>query len=270
PEKTFDQWQNDALSNVLSVTLDGSKPSARHVLSEVAYELRAEGVPALITTATLERVLVARLDEAAVEACGTGGFGYLAGCWQTAHAVVGNLCGPKGRALDAAVREARVGALRTAQALLVSYMGLALQLPDMFAQGGRAGQAIIADALMADDGANALAAVLPELLEQLAARFADDGLPEVVAPIVGELALRTLLRANHSLLQPGFRRVLAALETLTASRPIAQALPHMATFDPGDCAGRRMQTGTALGPVLALSGFPGSDEAISRVYYADA
>ncbi|KAJ2713679.1 Ubiquitin conjugation factor E4 [Coemansia spiralis] len=220
--------------------------------------------------ATLERALVARLDEAAVAACGTGGFAYLVGCWQTAHTVASNLCGPKGQALGAAVRETRVGALRAAQALLVSYMGLALQLPDMFPQGGRTGQAVVADALMADDGTNALAAVLPDLLDQIAARFADDGLPETMAPIVGELSLRSLLRANHSLLQPGFRRVFAALDMLTANRQIAQALPHMATFDPAECSGRRMQTGTALGPIMALSGFPGSDEAITKVYYADA
>ncbi|KAJ1726284.1 Ubiquitin conjugation factor E4, partial [Coemansia biformis] len=270
PAKTFAQWQNDAFSNVLSVTLDDAKPGGRYLLKDIADELRSEGVPALISTETLERVLVARLDEAAVAVSGIGAFEYLVASWQSVHAVIANLCGPKGRALDAGVREERTGALRTAQALLVSYMGLVVQFPEMFSQTGRLGKVVIADALMNDDGSNALSAILPELLEQIAARFAGDGLPEVVAPVVSELRLRLLARANHSLLQPGFRRMFAALETLTANRQIAQAIPHMDTFDPSDCSGRRMQTGTALGPFLAVSGFPASDESITRVYYADA
>ncbi|KAJ2809394.1 Ubiquitin conjugation factor E4 [Coemansia guatemalensis] len=272
PEKTFEQWQDDALSSVLSVTLDDANPkrSGRFYLKEVAEELREEGALALISTATLERVLVARLDEGAVVTSGSGVFEYLLNSWRAVHTVVGNLCGAKGKGLDPSVREARVQVLRNAQELLVSYMGLALQLPDMFPQTGRLGRAIIADALLADSDSDALAGLLPDLLTQLSTRFTDDGLPEVIAPIVSELGLRALLRTNHSLLQPGFRQILAALDTLTTNSQIAQAVPHMPTFDPEDCAGRRMQTGTALGPFLALSGFPAGDESIIQVYYADA
>ncbi|KAJ2845084.1 Ubiquitin conjugation factor E4, partial [Coemansia brasiliensis] len=159
-----------------------------------------------------------------------------------------------------------------AQALLVSYIGLSLQIPDMFLQTGRLGQAVVADILLADpnDNTNPMAELAPELLSQLAARFAGDGLPEVIAPIVSELGLRSLLRANRSLLQPGFRSILAALDILTANRTVAAAMPLMPTFDPEGCNGRRMQTGTALGPFLALSAFPASDEAIATVYYSDA
>ncbi|KAJ2083961.1 Ubiquitin conjugation factor E4 [Coemansia sp. RSA 988] len=271
-EKTFEQWQDDALSSVLFVTLDDANPkrSGRFYLKGIAEELREEGTPALISTATLERVLVARLDESAVVASGAGVFEYLSKSWQAVHTVVENLCGAKGKGLNPSVREARVQVLRNAQELLVSYMGLALQLPDMFPQTGRLGRAIMADALMNNSGSDTLVEMLPDLLTQLSARFADDGLAEVIAPIVSELGLRALLRTNRSLLQPGFRQILAALDTLTTNSQIAQAVPHMPTFDPEDCAGRRMQTGTALGPFLALSGFPSSDESIVQVYYADA
>ncbi|PIA15051.1 hypothetical protein COEREDRAFT_98411 [Coemansia reversa NRRL 1564] len=271
-EKTFEQWQDDALSSVLSVTLNDSNPkrSGRFYLKGAAEELREEGASVLISTATLERVLVARLDEDAVVTSGVSVFDYLLSCWRAVHTVVGNLYGARGKGLNPSVREARVQVMRNAQELLISYMGLALQFPDMFPQTGRLGRAIMADALLADSDSDALAGLLPDMLTQLATRFTDDGLPEVIAPIVSELGLRALLRTNHSMLQPGFRQILAALDTLTTNNQIAQAVPHMSTFDPIDCAGRRIQTGTALGPFLALSGFPSSDESIVQVYYADA
>ncbi|KAJ2633580.1 Ubiquitin conjugation factor E4 [Coemansia sp. RSA 1290] len=268
--KTHEQWQDDAFSNILSVTLDNSNPkrSSRYYLQHVAEELRSENASVLITTATFERVLVARLDESAVAASGTGVSEYLINSWRMAQTVASNLRGAKGKALDPAVREARIQALIKAQALLVSYIGLSLQIPDMFSQTGRPGQTAIVDILLTDD--NPMAELLPELLSQLATRFAGDGLPEVIAPIINELALRSLLRANRSLLQPGFRSILAALDILTANRAIAAAVPFMPIFDPEDCNGRRMQTGTALGPFLALSAFPASDETIASVYYSDA
>ncbi|KAJ2158357.1 Ubiquitin conjugation factor E4, partial [Coemansia sp. RSA 552] len=273
-EKTFEQWQDDAFSSILSLTLDSANPrrKGRCFLPGVAAELKEENVPVLITAATLERVLLARLDESVVADSGSSAFEFLASSWRSGQAVVSNLCGAKGKALDPSVREARTSALREAQGLLVSYMGLSLQFPDMFPELGRPGRTIIVDALLEDpdSATNPLTEQLPELFAQLAARFADDGLPEVVAPIVSELGLRSLLRANHSLLQPGFRRVLAALDVLAGDRRIAAAIPHMATFDPEDCNGRRMQTGTALGPFLALSGFSSSDPAITKVYYMDA
>ncbi|KAJ2484097.1 Ubiquitin conjugation factor E4 [Coemansia sp. RSA 2320] len=268
PEKTLEQWQDDAFSSILSVTLDDSnaKRRGRQFLGGVARELREEGQAVLITRATLERVLVARL-----EADDAGVFDYLAAAWRGVRAVAGNLAGAKGRALDAGVRAARVAALRDLQALAVSYMGLALQAPDVFAQVGRPGQRAIVDALLAAPGGDDVdAAAMPELLAELAARFAHDGLPEVLAPVVRELGLRLLARANRSLLQPGFRRVLEALDALTAHAHVAQALVRMPTFDPPDCTGRRVQTGSALGAFLGLGAFPSSDAAIVQTYYVDA
>ncbi|KAJ2661237.1 Ubiquitin conjugation factor E4 [Coemansia sp. RSA 1200] len=273
-EKPFDQWQDDAFSSVLSVTLDTTNPkrSSRAYLQSVGEELRSEGLAALITTSTLERVLIARLEESVVAGSGVSADGYLISSWSSIQGVVSNLSGAKGKTLDPTVREARIGALCEAQRLLVSYLGLSLQMPDLFSQLGQPGQRIIVNALLADDSQaqNPLAALLPALLEQLVARFANDSLPEVIAPVFRELGLRMVLPSNRSLLQPGFRHILQAMETLVAHREIAQAIPHMRTFDPEDCDGRRMQTSTALGVFLALSAFPGSDESITKVYYLDA
>ncbi|KAJ1905514.1 Ubiquitin conjugation factor E4, partial [Coemansia sp. S17] len=272
-EKTPEQWQDDALSSILSVTLDGSntKRQGRRCLTVVANELREEGMSALITKTTMERVLVARLEPDEVSASGIGVFDYLLGSWRAVRTVIENLSGAKGKALDASVRESRIGVLRDMQALLVSYMGLTLQVPDMFARVGRPGQRIIIDALLAESVENdSNKAVVSELLAELIKRFAEDGLPEVLTPIISELGLRSLARSNRSLLQPGFRKLLEALEVLTAYGEIAQAFVHMATFDPEECSGRRMQTGTALGIFLGFSAFPSSDEAIVQTYYADA
>ncbi|KAJ2754923.1 Ubiquitin conjugation factor E4 [Coemansia pectinata] len=272
-EKTPEQWQDDALSSILSVTLDGSntKRQGRRCLTVVASELREEGMAALITKTTMERVLVARLEPDEVSTSGIGVFDYLLGSWRAVRMVIENLSGAKGKALDASVRESRIGVLRDLQTLLVSYMGLTLQVPDMFARVGRPGQRVIIDALLAESAENdSNKAVISELLTELIKRFTEDGLPEVLAPIISELGLRSLARSNRSLLQPGFRKLLEALEILTAHGEIAQAFVNMATFDPEECSGRRMQTGTALGIFLGFSAFPSSDESIVQTYYADA
>ncbi|KAJ1770468.1 Ubiquitin conjugation factor E4 [Coemansia sp. RSA 1813] len=273
-EKSFDQWQDDAFSSVLSVTLDNTNPkrSNRAYLQNVANELRSEGSPALITTSTLERVLIARLEESVVAASGISVSGYLINSWRSINAVVSNLSGAKGKSLDPSTRVLRITALSEAQQLLVSYIGLSLQMPELFPQLGQPGQRIIVGALLADasQADNPLTALLPVLFDQIIARFKDDCLPEVIAPIFRELGLRAVLPSNHSLLQPGFRHILQAVEALLAHGEIAQAIPHMPTFDPEDCDGRKMQTSTALGAFLALSAFPGSDESITKVYYLDA
>ncbi|KAI8322923.1 hypothetical protein GQ54DRAFT_297088 [Martensiomyces pterosporus] len=272
PEKTFEQWQDDAFSNVLSLTLDNTHPnrSNRLYLKSVADELKEEAIPLLVTRETFDRVLVARLEEGQVVASGIGVFDYLLSSWRMANTVVTNLTGAKGKLLDPAVRDARVHVLKEAQALIVSYMGISLQYPDMFPQFGRPGQRVVVDALLCDPNTAPHNAMPPELLRQIISRFASDGLPEVVAPIITELGLRSIVRANHSLLQPGFRSLLEALDTLVSYPEIAQAVPQMPTFDPEECHGRRMQTGTALGPFLAFSAFPSGDPAITSEYYLDA
>ncbi|KAJ1938176.1 Ubiquitin conjugation factor E4, partial [Kickxella alabastrina] len=185
-EKTLEQWQDDALSTVLLVTLDNTNPkrSRRCYLGDVAQELQEEGAAALITKNTLERVLVARLEEERVVGSGLGVFEYLLGSWQAVQGVIGNLAGAKGRTLDAAVRTERVQALTEARTLLVSYMGLALQIPDMFPQFGRSGRRVIADALLAESPDDPVRrAVIDEWLPQLAARFAGDDMAETIGPV---------------------------------------------------------------------------------------
>ncbi|KAJ1821415.1 Ubiquitin conjugation factor E4 [Coemansia sp. RSA 2598] len=275
PEKTFEQWQDDALSTVLSVTLDNSNPkrSRRCYLDDVAEELKAEeGAQVLITRSTLERVLVARLEEGRVVNSGISVFEYLLASWQSAQGVISNLSGAKGKALDVVMRAARIQVLEEARALLVSYMGLALQIPDMFPQSGRLGRSVMADALLVadpDDGLHQL--VMDSWLPQIIKRFENDGLPEIVSAIVSELAVRTIIKPElHSLLKPGFRRVLEVLEALTSHAAVAKALAHSPHFDQAEIAGRMVQIRSAMGPFLAISGLPDSDESITREYYADA
>ncbi|KAJ1724604.1 Ubiquitin conjugation factor E4 [Coemansia erecta] len=275
-QKTFEQWQDDALSSVLGVTLDNTNPrrQQRMHLADVAQELAAEGgAAALITPSTLERVLVARLDEARVAASGASVFEYLLASWQSVQAVVANLEGAKGRALDAEVRQARVATMHAARTLLISYMGLALQIPDMFPQAGRSGRKVLGDILLlaAEDDAAYQAVTAGGWAQQMVERFAGDGLEDVVAPVFSELGMRTVMQpALHSLLRPGFRRVLGVLEALTAHPAVARALTLTPAFDAPENAGRLVQLRSTLGPFLALSGFPSSDRAVAAEYYADA
>ncbi|KAJ2704957.1 Ubiquitin conjugation factor E4 [Coemansia sp. IMI 203386] len=276
PEKTFEQWQDDALSTVLSVTLDNTNPkrSRRCYLEDVANELKTEeGAQVLITRSTLERVLVARLEDDRVVSSGISVFEYLLSSWQSAQGVVANLSGAKGKALDPVVRAARIQVLEETRALLVSYMGLALQIPDMFPQYGRLGRSVIVDQMLVAEPDDALhQLVMDSWLPQIIKRFEeDDGLPEIVSAIVSELAVRTIIKPEfHSLLKPGFRRMLEVLEALTSHAAVSKALVHAPNFDQSEITGRMVQIRSAMGPFLALSGLPDSDESIIREYYADA
>lgn len=214
---------------------------------------------------------MARLEESEVLASNVGLFEYLLGSWQNTYRVIANLTGAKGSGLDPTVRETRVSSLREAQSLLVSYMGLSLQVPEMFPAQGECGQKILVDALLAgEEESQQNAEYVPELLQQMAGRFAGDGLPEVLSAIVYELGMRSLNSANRSILQPGFRQVLEALDGLLRIGEMAQAFCRMPIFDPEECHGRSMQTGTAVGVFMGLSGFPASDLAITQSYYLDA
>ncbi|KAJ1950049.1 Ubiquitin conjugation factor E4, partial [Linderina macrospora] len=274
PEKTFEEWQDDAFSNILQVTLATGNPkrAARYYLKDVAEEMGAENIPLLITLeSSFERVLMARLAETAQIPGSPGTFEYMLSSWRSVSNVIGNLAGARGKALDPAVRDARVHALRGAQKLLVSYMGLSLQFPDMVVPAiGKPGQKVLVDGLLADPDTESQTALPRGLLDQIVQRFATDGLAEVLAPVFAELGLRTIVRKNRTLLEPGFRKILAVLEELLSYTDICTAIPQMPTFDPEECSGRRMQTGTALGPFLSLSAFPTSDPEIISNYYLDA
>ncbi|ORX66033.1 hypothetical protein DL89DRAFT_260541 [Linderina pennispora] len=224
------------------------KRTARYYLNGVADELTSENIPLLITLeSSFERVLIARLAETAQIPGSPGTFEYMLNSWRSVSNVVGNLTGARGRALDPAVRGARVSALQGAQALLVSYMGLSLQFPDMVVPAiGRPGQKILSGV------------ALPQgLLDQIIKRFANDGLPEVLAPVFAELGLRTIDSGSAG----GAGCLRGYLRGHPADADVRpRGLQRAANADRHSARSRSCR----------LSAFPTSNPEIISNYYADA
>lgn len=127
-------WEHDALCEVFGVSLAPTTDSARVYVPEVAAELADGGQArtwhadeALISTATADRVLVARLETAGAPETS---FDYLIGAWmrcRRAEIARGAAAGP---------------VLAPVRSLITGYIGLVIQMPDMFPRDSKDGISI--------------------------------------------------------------------------------------------------------------------------------
>jgi len=156
-----------------------------------------------------DRLLIARLSREEEDATEPS-WDFLLGAWT--RCLGEEAAARRTFAGDAATGTRAQSALRETRMLLVSYMGLVIQMPDMFPRGAKCGQAVSAQALVpsllrlgaaagslegdeemdsAQDWAAARSADAPQLLADLVARFTlDDGLDEVVGGALHALTQR--------------------------------------------------------------------------------
>ncbi|KAI8149699.1 hypothetical protein BJV82DRAFT_130564 [Fennellomyces sp. T-0311] len=149
PAKSFEDWQNEILSRILQVTLNLEtvyKQGRCVYLHALASELEEENAPQpfRLSQALLDRVLVARLsidpnepnDEYPEDVRAdlrVLDFDYLLACWKRAYDFKRNTL-TRSRNLEQSALDKRLGVLDAVKALLISYSGLLIQMPDMFPQ----------------------------------------------------------------------------------------------------------------------------------------
>ncbi|WFC95118.1 RING-type E3 ubiquitin transferase [Malassezia brasiliensis] len=312
------EWDAAAAARVFAVSLAPDGDAV--VLGELATELREEGAPERLSLALGDRILIARLS---LPMRGETSYDYLVHAWTRC------------RTEEARVRhtipeeaERALQALQGARALLISYAGLVLQMPDMFPSMEKAGRMLSPRALvptllqlgttdmMQDDGSAVWAtpplADTPQFVREFVARFAqDDALGDTVGVALHALTQRVRTgstdddapppSANAEPAADDVQRVLAqmlglpdprgasarkegegmtiaglewrpvqqAVATALELKPLAQAVPYMATFAPRTTA-PLLERESLLGPLLRLSCFADAYPSIARTHFTEA
>ena len=262
---------NTVLARTLGVTFGGAnaRPVAGAVeLPRLAEEIaKEEGTattePVLLSGDNVERALMERLgfDDAALATAAAGGasvpvspFQYLLGCFRRSF--------DEDRISDRLKDKDYVATLKATLAsvreLCVSYAGMLMQYPDMFPQPqacSNAGALQLLDA-MTGEGAftkQAQQEALPGgFLEALTARFADEGVAEMMGPIFDALPKQI---HSCSILGP-YQSTLGTLCQLSSNPALASLLTQSPAFSPTYRNGREFELKSVLGAFLRLSPLP--------------
>eukprot|EP00873_Tetraselmis_striata_P001321 jgi/Tetstr1/421585/TSEL_012529.t1 len=254
------QYISAALGRVFAITLhaDKANPAADPpvlLLEELAQELAAEGGEAaelLLNSENLERVLWARLSLLPTGYPQTP-LQYLLGSYARAGGELRAASALKDAALQARACEA----MTYARGLVVSYTGLMLNM-EMFPQPPeqqKRGTLQLLDAMDASSSLNsARAPSMPVgFLEELAARFADESLPDILQPILMEVAMR----ASRVSVLGDFQQPLQVLCRLLDIKPVAAAVAGLQRFLPLPLQnGRAIQEHTLFGPFFSVGVIP--------------
>ena len=263
---------SDVIERVFRVTLNADRAGSgdRLHLESLASEMVMEGAepPFAVTSDNLERVLFARLSTPS-DALGSWAsdpeaapFVWLVRSYDRCHQET-----RKTRSRDEAYAEALTTTLASCFELCVNYSGLLLNpaMAGTFPQPPAAearGALQLFDAMCADEG-------LPHgFLDDFAARFAEDGLADVLGPCIAQLP--SLIRRVSPL--GDYRKPVSLLCALAASKPAAAVLvahprwlpprrsarpPLGSPAPPPDAPnGRAFEDDSILGPFFACGALP--------------
>ncbi|KAF9974459.1 hypothetical protein BGZ73_002117 [Actinomortierella ambigua] len=271
PALTFEAWQNEALSRILLVSLNANAAPPLLYLSSLADELKEENEPLLISQASLDRVLVARMSidpneisNVADLECGQLKltlFDYLLECWKRLETV--KLQTSRARALPPNVIEERVKSLNASKDLLVSYAGLVLQMPEMFPQiasGAQLGPYQLATRLVNDP--ETPEGVPIEFVCDIANRFQEDGLENILGPVVANLAAL----ARKTTILKDWRTPLRALQSLVEVPGVPAILPKAPGWNPANATPRQIEIVSALGPFFRISAFVFDEPSVADLF----
>ncbi|KAF9586088.1 hypothetical protein BGW38_009841 [Lunasporangiospora selenospora] len=271
PALTFEAWQNEALSRILLVSLKPDAPEPLLYLVNLAEELKAENEPLLISQASLDRVLVERLsvdpnDEANASLLLRGQlqftiFDYLLDCWKRLETV--KIQTSRSRTLPSDVVGQRVKTLDESKKLFVSYAGLVLQMPDMFPQMQSSlvlGAAQLTERLLSNP--DTPSKVPTEFIKDLALRFKDDGLVDIIQPVISGISAK----ARQATILTDWRTPISVLISLTEIPEVAAAITEVATWNPTNATARQIEIVSALGPFFKTSGFCTDDPSVAELF----
>ncbi|KAF9425201.1 hypothetical protein BGZ94_007753 [Podila epigama] len=271
PALTFEAWQNEALSRILLVSLNKNAAAPTLFLSNLAAELESVNEPLAISQQSLDRVLVDRMsidpnepENAAILERGQLRlplFEYLLDCWKRLEMV--KLQTLRAKTLPPNVIEERVNSLNECKRLLVSYSGLVLQMPEMFPQIASVtplGAPQVVERLMAEP--DTPQSISTEFLKDIAARFKDDDLENIIQPIITGLGAK----ARAATILTDWRTPLRALSTLVDIPELAAAIPRIGSWNPANATARQIEIVSALGPFFKTSGFWVDDPSVGELF----
>ncbi|KAG2102251.1 ubiquitin elongating factor core-domain-containing protein [Suillus discolor] len=310
PKVDYQTWENDTISTVLKVTLSKSTAEANEYdlvwLKHLQVELESEGHPHMtLTNDIVDRLLITRLELNAqamsddleyVSVLASlppqSVFEYLVGCWKRINTAKSILL-KKNPVSETQQATALLNRLRD---LIISYIGLNLQDPEMFPQP--------ADRLPSTLGSHELLSPLLSLsalstplyasttasqttlaptevqpfLQDLVARFAEpDELLITLSTLVRTLVAHTLLIPSEGIGGSGgdsaWRGVIGGMEALVGVRPIAEMITRMPQWL-GEGFGVEVTAAnferlSLMGPLLRLGTFSREWPGIAQIYFSD-
>lgn len=160
----------------------------------------------------------------------------------------------------------RLSVLDNVKALLVSYSGLVLQIPDMFPQvdnGSLGPQQLVPRLKSQPDTAQGLPS---EYLDEFVARFDHDGLEDVLGPAIVLLA-RELCNQN---ILGEVKPTIQSIAYLCERKPIAAMLTDLPEFNPENVTAKNMEELSVLGPLFRLSVYPDAAPKVAESYFQNA
>ncbi|KAG0144275.1 hypothetical protein CROQUDRAFT_660243 [Cronartium quercuum f. sp. fusiforme G11] len=288
-EDQLRRWQHNLISNILKVTLDESAAAESHwsltYLLKLKEELEEEesGSSKLMTMDIIDRVLIARLSLDSTDMTddpmmltvyaslpNESIFEYLSTSWLRAMEERAKVVASKLHLTE------RLPLIDQAKELLISYIGLTIQDPAMFRDPQPLPQVHGTTQLMRfltePPPGHPLIPHIWTLIHELAQRFHDDGLEEIIGPVLSQITLDNNLRLSiwhvggHEWRVP-VRVVGELMEVKAIAKIVPKLREWMPLFDDAKDAGRRIEIFWLLGPVLALSTFPDRAPAIAKEYF---
>ncbi|EJD50679.1 hypothetical protein AURDEDRAFT_112253 [Auricularia subglabra TFB-10046 SS5] len=302
PKFDLAQWEHDTLGHVLNVTLDRDTAEREGWnvvwLKGLMEDLRSSdpSKSLRLDPDLVDQLLISRLEldpnvmsddpevlqiAASLPADQTV-FEYLVACWKRVNAARPALIKKNYTREDVAKAMPAIDKLRE---LIISYVGLTLQSPDMFPQPSarQTGHVELVDALMKMSSfTGSLLSVgssvlLPPgdievFIGDLGRRFEGDGLEEVLGPVVELVAWK-----NPALLRKeglgggdaGWRQAVSALEVLVSSKPVAAMITKLPRWCPDRLQGPQFEFGCLLGPLLRLHIMPVEWPNIADTYFSE-
>jgi len=281
-QKSPEEWENTAFSRILQVSLDemsSAQDASLVFLNHLSKELKDEKVefektgnvasevfyhPAstkpLITTSLLDRVLVARLSlPENVDREKESLFLYLLIAWKRCMDVKKKL---SIHLKDEDVLSKRLAALEKARELIISYVGIVLQMPDMFPQPQKfqdIGSGQLLEHLLIFDDSNPKY-IPDDFFEQLIGRFQDEGLEDIVRglamTLVSEMRKINILQKWMPLFQ--------VFSRLIGFKAITETLVKLPVFCTPGLPPRAFEVATLLGPFFRTSIFPEDDPSVVK------
>ncbi|KAF8579833.1 hypothetical protein K439DRAFT_1522775 [Ramaria rubella] len=297
-------WEDDMLGNVLKVTLDRSKAAESGFdlvwLKGLQLELEAEDAniqkPIRLHSDIADRLLIARLDvdpgamsddldylpilaslpqqQTVLE--------YLVGCWKRLNVTRSTLIKKGYVQSDLEVALPRLEKVRE---LIISYTGLSLQDPEMFPQpsGKTLGAPELLPAFLSlsslssplsapSSSSQAFSPIdLVDLFTDLSTRFFDDGLEEIVAPLLRLLCFHPSLQRPEGLGggDAAWRAIVAALESLVGIKGIATVITRLNEWCPESAGPAHLEHTSLMGPLLRLGVFNREWPQVAGTYFSD-
>ncbi|KAI7965561.1 hypothetical protein MJO29_001309 [Puccinia striiformis f. sp. tritici] len=290
----FRKWEHGMITRIFKITLDKEvyiKYSSELIyLEELRNEIEEEepGSTKLLTVDIADRILIARLWLNSAELSTTSSadpmiegaiesqlrnqnlFEYLTSSWLRAIEERSKSLSSRASSTD------KVRSITKIKELLISYIGLYIQEPTLIPgnESTKSGTDELIDLFINPSPSNPLIQHKWTLIHELSQRFDNDGLEEVIGPVLMRIAMDTnLLTSKWHIGAHEWRIPVRTIEDFLDVKPIARILPNLPTWMPisdSNDNGRRIEFFWLLGPILSLSTFPDRVPTIASEYFSNS